>query len=94
MLPSMAWHNQNVIGPRTYTCGYCDVVVGPNSGFFSDTGRIYICSNCEKPSYFDGTGQYPGVAFGEKISDVPEEIDELYNEARTAHPSRRTPPPF
>jgi predicted urease superfamily metal-dependent hydrolase len=47
---------------------------------------IYVCPNCTYPTYVDKTKveykQYPGVAYGNKVKHVPENIDTLYEESR------------
>jgi hypothetical protein len=79
----MNWQNAIGIGARTYTCGYCGKVVGPDKGYKTDkSGRIYICSYCHKPTFFDGSSQTPGVAYGNDVSSLPSDIENLYREAR------------
>lgn len=36
----------------------------------------------ENPTFFDGEEQYPAPAFGKGISNLPRQIESLYNEAR------------
>jgi hypothetical protein len=44
---------------------------------------IYICSFCDKPTFFDEKGaQTPGVAYGNPIEHLPDDIAALYKEAR------------
>ena len=45
---------------------------------------IYICPNCTKPTYSHGPTQIPGVAPGNAVAHLPEDIAALYNEARRA----------
>lgn len=82
---TFSWPYATQITPRTYTCGYCDRVVGPDLGYQADNdsnGRIYICSYCRQPSYFYGNEQTPGVAFGEDVHHLPADVMGLYTEAR------------
>jgi hypothetical protein len=44
--------------------------------------QILICPHCEKPTYFEGDKQMPGVAFGDEVKDVPESVVAAYREAR------------
>ena len=85
------WQNELQIPPSRYVCGYCGLTVGPNRGFTgTDHDKalqlfIYDCSNCGQPTYFDGKGQqFPGVKFGNVVSHLPGEIEQLYGEARGA----------
>ena len=45
--------------------------------------RIFICPNCDKPTYFDKAGkQTPGVSYGSAIAHLPKDVETLYTEAR------------
>jgi hypothetical protein len=79
--------------PRKYTCGYCDAVSGSDRGYVATASRfnfskqvfIYLCSNCRQPTYFDFDGrQIPGVACGNEVAALPDDIGGLYGEARRA----------
>ena len=83
------WHHEILLQSKRYVCGYCDSVVGPDKGTFSQEGSvqtfIYFCSHCGQPSYFDQSGrQFPGVKFGSDVKHLPREIEQLYGEARGA----------
>lgn len=76
-----------------YTCGYCGYSVASGDGFYamqlgkpsgSDKGgQISICPHCTNPTYLSADGdQVPGSAFGSPVGDVPDEVNELYEEAR------------
>ena len=86
----MAWYKTSGINKKKYTCGHCKNNVGPNSGYFYEStdivykrNRIYICPVCDKPTYFSSEGnQFPGVSFGETVQHLPNQIEEIYNEAR------------
>jgi len=46
---------------------------------------VCICHFCGRPTYVDESGhQHPGVPFGEDVKDVPEDVGQLYDEARHA----------
>lgn len=81
------WQSVLNVPPLVYVCGYCGKTVGPNRGFYSTSHaacRIYLCSLCCQPSYFDVHGtQYPGVAYGNNVDSLPINILNLYNEARS-----------
>jgi len=82
----VSWNQVGGIVPRSYTCGYCDNIVAGNQGYQDreiESRRIYICPFCNQPTYFSHSGQqYPGVAQGNQVDHLPEEIGNLYEEAR------------
>src|SRR6516165_7113513 len=85
----LVWVNVQGVPPHGYTCGYCNHRVGPNQGWFTQTGpngpqaRILVCSYCGGPTYFDIQGrQFPGRIFGNAVASVPQEAAQLYEEAR------------
>ncbi|MBP9827958.1 DUF4145 domain-containing protein [Patescibacteria group bacterium] len=60
-----------------------------NVGYFvgshasSPHASIYICHACNHPTYFSGEGvQYPGVAYGNDVSDLPTDVLGIYTEGR------------
>ncbi len=84
----MDWKNPGDIGAIVYHCGFCGEKVSSSKGYYSkgSVRMIYICPNCTCPTYIDKIGemlkQYPGVAYGNKVEYVPENINALYEEAR------------
>lgn len=45
---------------------------------------IYICHKCKVPTYFNECGnQIPGAKFGSKIAYLPENVENMYDEARS-----------
>ncbi|OIR17000.1 hypothetical protein GALL_28210 [mine drainage metagenome] len=82
----MAWYNVGGIGSKQFRCGHCGYSVANDKGYFADNNsprRIYICPNCDKPTYFDESArQYPGVAPGNEVQQLPQELARLYLEAR------------
>lgn len=82
----MAWISVALIGSKQFRCGHCGFNVANDKGFFRDGGysdRIYICPNCDRPSYFDACAkQYPGVVPGNEVQNLPPELEQLYREAR------------
>ena len=86
----MPYEWRNPLGPmepRSYVCGYCGNRVGPNMGWWTKNtnpqARIYLCSFCGKPTFFDVMGkQYPGLPFGDDVASVPADVGALYAEAR------------
>lgn len=81
----MSWSNAQRITSKAFTCGFCANQVASSAGFFSDRNQfIRICPNCEAPTYWDnGASQIPGISPGRKVSHLPAELNQLYNEARS-----------
>jgi Domain of unknown function (DUF4145) len=85
----LEWHHIQNIAPRSYTCGHCGNRVGSNRGWHTaqfppDKVSIYVCSVCLKPSLFVHGAQHPGVAPGQPVANVPDSVQCLYDEARSA----------
>jgi len=86
----MKWSNWNQlsnIDPKEYVCGFCGKNVGTNHGYFYQRGspltKIYICTNCGCPTFFNEQGnQYPGPMLGRDIKNLPNDIEEVYREIR------------
>ncbi len=82
----MGWHGLHGIGPKQFRCGHCGLNVADNKGYFTDNSnamRIYVCPNCDEPTYFSKTScQFPGVTPGNEVQHLPKELEELYREAR------------
>lgn len=79
------WQSLGSIGPRPFKCGYCGTISGSRSGYFRDgtNWRIYICSNCARPTFFEGNNRYPGEIFGSDVEGIlSQEVEALYREAR------------
>lgn len=79
------WHNPGGIGTRQFRCGHCGFNVANDKGFFHNdpTRRLYLCPNCDKPTYFEGMNiQLPGVVPGNEVEHLPEPLEQLYREAR------------
>ncbi len=79
------WSNLASLPSRQYRCGYCSFNVASDRGYHSDgpAGIVYVCPNCQKPTYFEGLRlQMPGVVPGNEVSHVPNDLEVLYREAR------------
>lgn len=85
-MPDIGWDKLHNIEPRKYTCGHCARQVASDKGYYADTQswvRIYICPWCGNPTYFGyDNEQIPGVAYGEDVDSLPEDVGALYREAR------------
>lgn len=84
------WEGLNQINKRAFICGYCGFKVSSNIGIRisnrnrGQTGGVFICTNCSGPTFFSPQdNQFPGRAFGQTVNNVPKEINDLYEEART-----------
>lgn len=87
------WSSKGIM-EATYTCGYCGSRVTSNEGMFlgerSSAGTlhnnlpqgVFICTNCKLPSFIYSDTQIPGVNFGNVVSDIPEKVNSVYEEAR------------
>lgn len=78
------WHNAAGVGGKKFTCGFCGHLVGPSFGYTygKPFRKIFICPTCDKPTFFDANDQKPAPLLGNKVENVPEEINRLYDEAR------------
>ena len=78
------WSNLATVSPNRFQCGFCNTIVAADRGW--NTGKpiywIRICPNCRRPTYAEEGEQYPGVAFGNPVQKLPEDISALYEEAR------------
>ncbi|MGG0715080.1 DUF4145 domain-containing protein [Bacillus subtilis] len=85
------WYSIDRMDSKKYHCSHCDALVGPDIGYYCERqlgilGRIYICPNCNRPTYFEtcegGIAQIPSPRYGKKIEYLPEEIEKVYTEIR------------
>lgn len=78
---------------NSYDYGYCGSFAGPSYAYqctyqFGRTtitsGFIYICPKCNKPTFQNNKEeeQVPGIKKGNKLEYLPENIEQLYEEAR------------
>lgn len=77
---------------KTFVCAYCGKEVCSERGYYESYphhSKIYICHNCDKPTFFDATNknaQYPGPKYGKAFTlPIPPEVNKLYEEARSAY---------
>ena len=93
--PNIRWQDERRVSSKKYLCGYCGNLVASENGYFAEiypyaidptTDKheyILICHYCLRPTYFDVDGnQMPSPIYGNSVSDVPEKVETLYNEAR------------
>lgn len=75
----LGWDSSVDIGSKNYTCAYCGTPIASEKGWNANGkhAQIYICHACTRPTFFDysqGGKQFPGVVFGNPVSDIPEEL--------------------
>ncbi len=75
--------------PLSYRCGWCDDRVSSEVGASAyevatghAVGLLRMCPGCGHPTYISDDGQTPGTPYGEAVSHLPEQLVELYTEAR------------
>lgn len=81
----MAWNNESQIESLKFKCGFCGNIVATDKGFFDKAGlyRVYPCPHCQKATFFDqAKNQTPGIAPGNDVGHLPDELETIYNEAR------------
>lgn len=78
------WAGIHQLNVRRFKCGFCGMVVGSDRGYFNNNllQMIYICPHCKRPTYFEQNGQFPAPLLGSSVSNVPQEVESLYTEAR------------
>jgi|SRR5690606_21171851 len=91
---SANWRQYQTITNNNFKCGFCGENVASDRGYkigqHSDgsgaqIGGIYICPNCKGPNFISPQNEwFPGNIFGRSVKNVPEELNNLYEEARTS----------
>lgn len=82
------WINVERINSKEFLCGYCGCEIASERGYRCSSGEfIYICHKCNKPTFMDIYGnQTPNYLMGKEFKvAIPENIKELYNEARRCY---------
>lgn len=88
-----AWRNAQNIDSVRFICGYCGTDTSPAHGWFSVPapsgyiGYVALCTNCNRPSFVEVNLGYviattPAPLMGNEVSGLPENVRELYTEAR------------
>jgi hypothetical protein len=81
----MGWVSSEQINSKSFHCGYCGNKVASATGYYHDKKphlKIYLCPHCDQPSFFFLETQVPGVAPGNEVKHLPEQVEHLYHEAR------------
>ena len=89
---SANWRGLQDLPNVAFTCGYCNVNVSSVKGYKlgqhgdgsgKQIGGIYICPNCGGPVFLTPQrNQYPSPSLGNSVNFVPDDLNELYEEAR------------
>ena len=83
----MAFVHFNNLESKSYTCAYCSNTVASSRGTYDNGAtflRIYECPHCGNPTYFGRSdSQIPDVSPGAHVEHVPENIANLFFEARS-----------
>ena len=95
-----SWGNIQDQPSHKYKCGFCGFPLASEKGWRAsrseivgnayrdvEYGRIYVCHQCSRPTFFDAkTGQQtPGIAFGNSVQNIADQaVREIYEEARKA----------
>lgn len=91
---SNKWKSEDIL-EKGYICGYCGHEVSSDRGMplmIDEPGRInyqsgngvFICTHCHMPTFIYGETQVPGNRFGSPVQDVPDEVNSVYEEARSS----------
>jgi len=89
----MKWYNlRKEVSSLSFKCGFCSNNVASDTGYLTadyhgyvkDTyPMIRICPHCKQPTYINEQGeQFPNAIFGHDIANIPQNIENIYNEAR------------
>jgi hypothetical protein len=89
---TLQWGNAGPIMSQAYRCGHCGNQVASAQGWFAFStytqkpcAYVVICHFCGRPTFLDDDGrQFPGLAFGDSVSDLPADLQTLYEESRRA----------
>lgn len=88
------WKNGETV-EASYTCGYCGHEVSSDRGmplqkeqngmYFSiKPYGVYICTHCHMPTFIYKDIQIPGNRYGEPVDNAPDEVNSVYEEARSS----------
>ncbi|MGL5752715.1 MAG: hypothetical protein ACRCXT_19410, partial [Paraclostridium sp.] len=72
----MYWNKLEQLDGFEYKCGYCSNKVGTDKGYkeLQLKWKIYICPNCNKPTFFDDEKrQHPGTILGNEVMNITQE---------------------
>lgn len=86
------WQAEQELQSHKFTCSFCDSEIASCKGwsgtytshaYRTSSAYIYVCHKCGRPTLVVGGCQFPTVAYGSRIENIPEKsIADLYSEAR------------
>lgn len=88
------WKDNSVVA-TSYICGYCNNLVTSDRGmalkipakidgkfYEAKEAGVYICPHCHFPTFILLGDQIPGNRVGSPVKSVPEDVNNVYEEAR------------
>lgn len=91
-LAANGWYKVADVQTHSFKCGFCDRDVASNKGWDlrqnrdgsgNQVGMLRICPRCCGPNFFVDRFRSPRPSLGRTVDHLPEEISQLYEEART-----------
>ena len=88
-MANINWNQITKVTSKSYVCGHCGNPLASQYGYYGTWAQrnvafIYICHQCNLPTFFYENSQIPGVHFGQSIKHIPDaNVEKLYEEART-----------
>lgn len=92
----MHWPSNHIL-PATFTCSFCGSKVTSDIGLplvrngsngeklYTPASGVYICNNCYTPTFVSDNFQYPAPRIGKDLNNIPQNINNLYEEARRCY---------
>jgi hypothetical protein len=82
----MNWDQPRDIPAESYSCGYCGRYVASAKGYSGGgvVNRIYICPQCDRPTYFGSGIRVPEPVPGAEVASLPSDVGALYRETRSS----------
>jgi hypothetical protein len=85
------WDKPTTLRSVKFTCGYCGHLVSSEKGWRlterngTQQNGLFICPECQCPTfkYPQEDARVPDAAFGTSVSNLPSNLEALYEEART-----------
>jgi Domain of unknown function (DUF4145) len=93
---TIEWDNPKQIPAKSYICGYCGDRCSSHMGYKglarhntwgNHHAYLYICGGCSQPTFkidYPDAMATPGPKIGISVKSLPQDINLLYSEARTA----------
>ncbi|WP_295745383.1 DUF4145 domain-containing protein [uncultured Limosilactobacillus sp.] len=90
------WKAESIMSAK-YVCGYCGALVSSEKGMpITEQGDystrpqkgnygVYVCTNCHMPTFLYEDIQVPGSRFGAPVKNVPDNVNSIYEEARSSY---------